>query len=338
MSKKKEIFEEDDYIDYDKILSYNALINIVIGDRGVGKSYGAKKWCIKRFLKTGQKFLYVRRYRSDLSEKDKFFDDLRDDPELSAHEFSVKSGKFFIDGLHAGDAVALSVAQSKKSTPYSEYNNLIFDEFILESGVVRYLENEVEKFLSFIDTVVRNRSGCKVFVLGNSVKWANPYFVFYHFTPTTEGIQVKQDGTILLANYINPSFRQKRRETDVGKLIAGTDYGKMSLESQYSDLNEDFIKKKSKRAVLWCTFYWNKKYYGMWFDKDCFVISNKCNKSNRVLCYTKDDFKPNMYLLSDAKNPVNVQIKKAFKWSYLYYEDIYIRDEMFDLIGKMGIR
>ena len=72
------IFNEDDFINYDEILSYNALINVVIGDRGVGKSYGAKKWCIKRFIKKGEKFLYVRRNKHDLDDIGKFFDDLLD--------------------------------------------------------------------------------------------------------------------------------------------------------------------------------------------------------------------------------------------------------------------
>lgn len=334
----KVVMEKYDYIDYDKILSYGALINMVVGDRGVGKSYGAKKWCIKRFLKKGEKFLYIKRYKSDLADIDKFFADLQDDVDINAHTFKVQGKKLFIDDVMCGEAIALSMGQSKKSTPYAEYNNMIFDEFILEQGVVRYLENEVSKFMSLIDTVVRNRSGCKVFVLGNSVKWANPYFVFYHFTPTGQGIQVKQDGTVLLANYVNESFRQKRRKTEVGRLIDGTKYGEMSLQSTYTDLNDDFIKKRSNSATLWVTMYWKGKYYGIWFDTDSYVISSKCNKEGRVLCYTKDDFKPNMYLLSDRKHVVNNALKRAFKYSYLYYEDIYIRDDMFDLLGIMGIR
>ena len=28
---------------YDKVLSYNAMLNFIIGERGVGKSYGIKK-------------------------------------------------------------------------------------------------------------------------------------------------------------------------------------------------------------------------------------------------------------------------------------------------------
>lgn len=336
--KKEVIIDKDNYINFDNILSYGALINMVVGERGCGKSYGAKKWCIKRFLKKGEKFLYIKRYKSDLKDLDKFFDDIQYDDELAAHEFKVQGSKIYVDKQLAGESFALSIAQSKKSVPYAEYNNMIFDEFILEVGVVKYLENEVYKFLSLIDTFVRNRSGCKVFVLGNSVKWANPYFVFYKFNPQEVGIQIKQQGTVLLCNYKNDEFTKAREETDVGKLIKGTVYGDMSLYNSYSDIGKDFIQKKSKNATLYVTFYWHAKYYGLWFDGSCFVVSYKCNKQGIVICYSKSDMKPNMYLITNKDLRINQTIKKAFKNSYLYYEDIYIRDEMFDLIGIMGIR
>lgn len=332
------IFNEDDFINYDEILSYNALINVVIGDRGVGKSYGAKKWCIKRFIKKGEKFLYVRRNKHDLDDISKFFDDLLDDKEINAHEFKVTGKKLYIDGLLCGEGVILSTAQRKKSVPYHEYQNLIFDEFLLEEGVVLYLPNEVSKFYSFLHTVIRSRSGCKVFVLGNAIKWSNPYFVFWKFDPSKEGIQVKQHGKVLLCRYINESFREKQQDTDIGLLIEGTTYGDMALTSTFSDLNDNFIRKKSKSAKLWYTILWQDKYYGLWFDNDCYIFSEKCNKQGIILCYSKSDFTPNMYLITDKKHPVNNAIKRAFKNSYLYYEDIYIRDSIYDLISLMGIR
>ena len=38
------------YYDYQKVLSYNALLSFIIGERGVGKTYGAKKFCIKNYI------------------------------------------------------------------------------------------------------------------------------------------------------------------------------------------------------------------------------------------------------------------------------------------------
>ena len=39
------------YYNYDKIRSYNALMNIIMTNRGFGKTYGFKDMAIKNFLK-----------------------------------------------------------------------------------------------------------------------------------------------------------------------------------------------------------------------------------------------------------------------------------------------
>ena len=66
------------YYNYNRILSYNAPVNILIGERGCGKSYGAKNYVIKQFLKNHSQFVYLRRYENELKavfekDKNKFF-------------------------------------------------------------------------------------------------------------------------------------------------------------------------------------------------------------------------------------------------------------------------
>ena len=47
------------YYNYNRVLSYNAFINILIGERGVGKTFGITKEVIERFLKAGERFVYI---------------------------------------------------------------------------------------------------------------------------------------------------------------------------------------------------------------------------------------------------------------------------------------
>lgn len=90
------------YYDYHRILSYNCPVNVLIGERGCGKSYGAKKFVIEQFLKKRSQFLYLRRYDNELkeifektkSQKD-FFDDIKD--EFKEHTLAAKNRKFYID-------------------------------------------------------------------------------------------------------------------------------------------------------------------------------------------------------------------------------------------------
>ena len=38
------------YWDINNSLSYNRLFNFIVGARGVGKTYGAKRWAINSFM------------------------------------------------------------------------------------------------------------------------------------------------------------------------------------------------------------------------------------------------------------------------------------------------
>ena len=56
------------YYDYDKLLSRDFLIAFVIKERGLGKTFGAKKAVLNRWLKSKgeEEFMYVRRYKTEL--------------------------------------------------------------------------------------------------------------------------------------------------------------------------------------------------------------------------------------------------------------------------------
>ena len=44
-------------------------MNIIMTNRGFGKTYGFKDIAIKNFLKNGKQFMYVRRYKTDISKE-----------------------------------------------------------------------------------------------------------------------------------------------------------------------------------------------------------------------------------------------------------------------------
>ena len=57
------------YYNYDKIRSYNAVKNINRADTRSGKTYGYKEMAIKNVLKKGKQFMYIRRYKTDISKE-----------------------------------------------------------------------------------------------------------------------------------------------------------------------------------------------------------------------------------------------------------------------------
>ena len=91
------------YLDFNKPLSYNALLSFIITERGLGKSYGAKKFVAKHFIKKGKQFVYLRRYKTELKEalmknnNPIFFDQVKNDPELKGHKLTNKNDTMYID-------------------------------------------------------------------------------------------------------------------------------------------------------------------------------------------------------------------------------------------------
>ena len=196
------------YYDYQKVLSYNALLSFIIGERGVGKTYGAKKFCIKNYINKNDEFVYLRRYKTELkSSVPKFFDDLKTNNEFKDHKLTVKNNNFYCDGKICGYALPLSTANILKSTSYSKVKTIIFDEFIIDKGCYHYLQNEVTQLLDIIETIGRLRD-IRVIFLGNAISITNPYFTYFDLSlPYKSDIKTFKDGLIVV-NYIkNEEYR-----------------------------------------------------------------------------------------------------------------------------------
>jgi hypothetical protein len=144
------------YWDINRTLTHNSLINVIVGNRGGGKSYGAKKKAIENFIKKREKFGYIRRYKDDLTQPMvQFFKDI--EWEFPEYEFKTDSKYFYIrlrtenenekwteDDI-AGYGFVLSTANNKKSISYPDITLLIFDEFLLDKGNQHYIKNGKSK-------------------------------------------------------------------------------------------------------------------------------------------------------------------------------------------------
>lgn len=104
------------YYDYHKILSYNAFINILIGERRRSvKLIGASKMVIQKYLKKGEQFAYIRRYKPEIKKAvPNFFQALQTNNEFKEHILTTKGNNFYCDGQICGYAMTLSTAQDLK--------------------------------------------------------------------------------------------------------------------------------------------------------------------------------------------------------------------------------
>lgn len=330
------------YYNYDRIISYNALLNILIGERGVGKTYGASKLVTKEFIKKKRQFVYIRRYKTELSKSfRKFFAPLIKNNEFKEHKLDYNGSTFLIDDEVAGYGMTLSTAQQLKSSNFPDVYYIIFDEFLIESGQGHYLKNEVNIFLGLIETIARSRD-IKVFMLANAVSEINPYFLFFDLhLPYNNDIKLFKNGLILLQYMKNEAYREAKKQTKFGQLVEGTDYEDYAINNKFTDDNKNFIEKKSGNSKFSFAFKYKGITYGIWIDYNNgkMYVSKDYIKDCLIFATTTDDHSPNTMLYSIAKkyNCWNTFIQ-AFKMGNVYFENVKIKNISKEVLKNIILR
>lgn len=261
-------FDESDYYNYSRILSYNKMYNFVIGARGIGKTFGAKRLVINKFLKEGKQFIYLRRYQTEHESIKTFFDDIKQ--YFDGHTFEVKHKAFYIDGNIAGWYLALNTSGGKKSVTYNNVSTIIFDEFIIEQSARGYLKSEVDIFIGMYETVARGRY-VKVLFLSNSVSQVNPYFVFWniHLSYYQRIWRSKQ---IVVERCDSKQFSKKKKLTPFGQLIEGTRLSSYMIDNNWLDDSDVFIEPMSGNCKPICIISYMSKNYYVWVRESDSII------------------------------------------------------------------
>lgn len=343
MNKK---FDHSIFYNYDRLFSYSsAIMFFVLGERGVGKSYGSIVRAVKNFLKDGSQFVYLRRYKTELETAvPKFFDALieneefGDDVELKVMQ-SKKMSKFLVNGEVAGYAIALSTSNILKSTSFSRVNLIIFDEFIIDKGAYHYLRNECEQMLDIIETVGRLRD-IKVLFLGNSISQSNPYFNYFDLTLPYDGeFKTFRDGLIVV-NYIkNEKYREVKKASKFGRLIEGTEYSKYAIDNEFLRDNNNFIEKRNEDAINWNVVILYGRKYGVWVGKKThkIYVESNYNPSNKMVYSTDEYSHSEDTLVLTAKRDWFKIVVENYKIGNVRFENQRCKDDCMKILRKVYI-
>ena len=324
------------WYDINKTLSYNCLFNFIIGSRGCGKTYGAKKRAIKLFLDKGYQFVYLRRYAEELEETaPTYFDDILANNEFPDVAIEYRGGVYYINDQIAGYSMALTKAKSYKSIAFPLVYFIIFDEFLIEeTGYSRYLKNEVESFLGFYMSIDRYR-GCTVFFLANAVTMVNPYTLYFNIS-LPYGSNITRKGDVLLQLVEDKEYIENRKKTRFGKLIEGTKFSEYAVENKFMNDSKTFIMRKTEKAFYYFTIIYKDNKYGIWCDNHegkMFVSENVDNCYKVVFSLTVEDHKPNTLLLkSSNKHPYLKSFVDNYKMGNVYFESQKIKNIFYDVI------
>ena len=261
------------YYDWGKTLTYDASVNLIISMRGLGKTYGIRKQCVKDFLKDGSRFMEVVRYKELLKGESAiqygYFDKLQLNNEFPGYQFKVNGTNAYIakvpeDGKKPewqliGYFTALSAMQQSKQRTFVDVKRVIFDEFIIDKRTGhRYLSGEFNLFANLIDSVAReevdaegNAVGTKVrvYMLGNACDLTNPYFVRWKISKQPKEGYSWHAGKLVLVHYVKDSVYQSgKRGTLAGRLVSGTAEEGIIVDNMFDVGDEYNIMPKTKDA------------------------------------------------------------------------------------------
>ena len=332
------------YYNFDRLFSYNFLIAFVIGERGVGKTYGSKVAMLKRFIRTGDQFLYIRRYKTELElALATFWDDIQANGDFDDLDLKVKKNKmmatFTCDGEICGYAAALSNSNILKSTAFPRVNTILFDEFLLDTGGThRYLKHEVTMLLDAIETVGRLRD-IQVILLGNALNvHASPYFAYWNLElPKGDNeFRTFKDGAIVV-NYIrNLKYREAKRNSRFGKLIDGTDYGRYAIDNEVLRENNSFIGSRPAKSTFQFSLIINGVQFGVWSGSDGYLYASEKFDPNYPYKFVFDyNDHTEGTIFETARNNIWMHtLIRGYKMGWVRFESQKIKVTVVNLLNK----
>ena len=235
------------WVNWDYIMNQGETIISVVGARGTGKTYGCFKWLVEN----RKRFIYLRRLKSQLDECKKEsgnpFKKLNNDNGINIKPFTAGGTVLFNYEEKAGETaavgVALSVVANVRGIDFSDYDYIVFDEFIASDGE-RPIKNEFQAFLNFYETVNRNRElegkqAVKCIMLGNANRISNPYFTGWHnmrrILNMIKGQQCvwrNGDGSRMIILLLDSPISERKQQTVLYQ-NANNDFIRMALDNAF---------------------------------------------------------------------------------------------------------
>lgn len=332
----------------DSLFAYGAFLNFSISERGLGKTTSGKFWVVDHFKKTGRKTCWVRRYNSEISGDKKkgiegcaktFFDKIK--KYYPNDKLETKKNTMYVNGKEAGCFVALSTSTSMKSVDFVDYDTIIFDEFIILTGSKNtYLNNEVTIFLELISTIFRpitDENGKeayrqRVWLLANSITFANDYFFYFNIKPFHNRFYVDRERGIVVEQCFNPVYREAVKKTRFGNLIKGTKYEAYAVENKYLMDKTDFIGKKSPEAVMMFNIRYEGHEWGVYADKYKVYITFSIDKTRPFYVFTKSDHTLDSLLIKSAKGTLFENLIINYQLGLVRCENIMIANKFIDFM------
>jgi hypothetical protein len=250
------------YFDFAGIADRGYAFNFVIGGRGIGKTYGAFKYCQQR----GKRFMYLRSGDPEWEMASN-----ENTTPIRAHwsPLVIRKGKgaaAVFDGELGPDDKILPKDQIGYTASLSTFKNMrgaelhafyqesggicIYDEFIRERSAKRTLKDEFDAFYNFYETAFRE-APVQTFLFSNSVELNSPILARLDLIRPIEYMLIHKmdswtDETRKILIYLphDIPITEVKRHTALNVLAAGTQAASSALDNDFSYMDVHDVKRE----------------------------------------------------------------------------------------------
>lgn len=251
------------YVDYRKAFSFGTHILVLIGARGFGKTYGGKKYVLKKNFREKKIFVFLRDNELALQEITNndclnFLKDVKKDPAIKKfykNDAEFSSRLLSINGKPVGYFYATSTYYNLKGNDFSDVDIIVFDEFIKEKGQAQR-GNRALAFLNMVETVLRMKTKAKIILTANALDRGDEILDILGIKIDKGfGFYVNREKDVCCYYCCNSKkFEEDKMNSISGKLSAGTTYASNLNRNEFSSNDIKLYDERPKGTDLLAIF------------------------------------------------------------------------------------
>lgn len=325
------------YWNITEILPYQRIFNFIVGPRSVGKTYSTQKWLLKQGIEKGRETVYITRTLQEQNQNGS----IRAWEKVLQNEFSgvhyrLDKGVLLCDDIPVVRTLALTQAVKLKKISFPSVHYMMFDEYQLESGTGKYINDfmEPELFLMLYHTIDREEQRVKCFFLGNNTSYYNPYHMYKAFglpdNPATlqPGKIWKNKVTLFEHVKVSDELLHDKESNPFLQALEGTRYGDYATEGKYIDDSYTNLGTRQDGARQIALFKAGGEVFGLYNNAlACqLLFSDKIDPScNWKVSLDKSDIKDGYTFFKDVAPPLKNLIKQMYKYGAVVYESMGVK-------------
>lgn len=235
--------------------SFNLPIIMRIGTRGTGKTFDAKRYCVKKWKYKKKKFIWVRATDTACEKMKrengaKFFADMGENFR-DRSTWNVTGDTFYNNKESCGTLMPLSTFYKEKGNAYPDVGVIVFDEVIPERVERKYFDR-VKALIDTCETIARNRPDIKLVLLSNALDKGDEILAHFGLKITKYGYYINKDMGII-CHYERPTltYQKAHAKSLAGRLSKGTEYEANALMNEFADKTEFFDQKPKDCKLLY---------------------------------------------------------------------------------------